>query len=395
MPNFVKLDSKPFHPDTYVGPEQDDDDTTQQQMDALRERSESIKLEVENTVRWRWVKGVDGEDRRQSNSRVIRWSDGSLSLQLGKELFDVNHNIDMSGAAPRSGLGGPSGSQSQSQSLSQPLIPPASQSQLPLRTHGLTYLVAQHKRAEVLQAEKLITGYLTLRPIDMQSATHRKLVRAVGQKHNKVARLRMAPSDLVQRDPDKELAELAKNAARKPRKTGKRTEDGLVTPRKKRIGVGKKSRDQVWSDDEEEPFVGSEEESDDGLDGRRKVKKKPDDDGKKGPGEYQTDDFVVSDEEDDDEDDVKRRKRRSKEEEEEEEERDSLDEAEAKIAKRESKKRKKGNIKEEEVVKEEVEEETDDKMEVESEEDDQEVGIRKPPTGGRRRRVAVDEDDEE
>lgn len=61
MPNFVKLDSKPFHPDTYVGPEQDDD-ATQQQMDVLKERSLSIKLEVENTVRWRWVKGENGED---------------------------------------------------------------------------------------------------------------------------------------------------------------------------------------------------------------------------------------------------------------------------------------------------------------------------------------------
>jgi hypothetical protein len=62
MPNFVKLDSKPFHQDTYVGPEQEDDDTIQQQVDALKERSLSIKLEVENTVRWRWVKGEDGED---------------------------------------------------------------------------------------------------------------------------------------------------------------------------------------------------------------------------------------------------------------------------------------------------------------------------------------------
>lgn len=62
MPNFVKLDSKPFHPDTYVGPEQEDDDATQQQMDALKERSLSIKLEVENTVRWRWIKGENGED---------------------------------------------------------------------------------------------------------------------------------------------------------------------------------------------------------------------------------------------------------------------------------------------------------------------------------------------
>jgi RNA polymerase-associated protein LEO1 len=62
----------------------------------------------------------------------------------------------------------------------------------------------------------------------MQAEIHRKLVRAVGQKHNKVARLRMVPSDLVQRDPDRELAEMAKNAVKKPRKSGKKVEDGLM-----------------------------------------------------------------------------------------------------------------------------------------------------------------------
>ena len=38
-------------------PEQEDDDTTQQQVDAINERSLIIKPEVEHTVRWRWVKG--------------------------------------------------------------------------------------------------------------------------------------------------------------------------------------------------------------------------------------------------------------------------------------------------------------------------------------------------
>jgi RNA polymerase-associated protein LEO1 len=63
----------------------------------------------------------------------------------------------------------------------------------------------------------------------MQAETYRKLVRTVGQKHNKVAHLRMVPSDLVQRDPDRELAEMAKNAVKKPRKSGKKAEDGLTS----------------------------------------------------------------------------------------------------------------------------------------------------------------------
>ena len=59
MPNFVKVDSKPFHPETYVGPEQEDEELT---AESLREKSMSIKLKVENTVRWKWVKDEHGQD---------------------------------------------------------------------------------------------------------------------------------------------------------------------------------------------------------------------------------------------------------------------------------------------------------------------------------------------
>jgi RNA polymerase-associated protein LEO1 len=59
MPNFVKIDPLSFHPDTYRGPE-----TflgTAEQAETLRERSMSVKLEVENTIRWRWIPGEDDE----------------------------------------------------------------------------------------------------------------------------------------------------------------------------------------------------------------------------------------------------------------------------------------------------------------------------------------------
>ena len=136
---------------------------------------------------------------KQSNSRVVRWSDGSLSLQLGNALFDVNPNVDTSATLSRTALGS-STSQSQSQTVSQSLMPVPPQSQHPLRSHG--YLVAQHERPEVLQAEKVITGHISLRPTGMQSETHRRLVGAVGQKHNKVARFKMAPNELVTSDPN-------------------------------------------------------------------------------------------------------------------------------------------------------------------------------------------------
>ena len=108
-----------------------------------------------------------------------------MSLRLGKEYFDINQVIDSSGSAHRQAFGTSQNSQSQSS--------PGTPTTAPGKAHGLTYLVAQHKRAEILQAEAAITGFLTLRPTDMQSETHRLVVRAVGQKHSKVARLRMAP----------------------------------------------------------------------------------------------------------------------------------------------------------------------------------------------------------
>ena len=60
MPNFIKVDSKPFHPDSYVGPEHDDEDS--HHPESVREKSMTIKLKVESTVRWRWSKDEFGQD---------------------------------------------------------------------------------------------------------------------------------------------------------------------------------------------------------------------------------------------------------------------------------------------------------------------------------------------
>jgi len=69
MPNFVKVDSKPFHPDTYIGPEHEDDDL--QRNENVREKSMSIKLKVENTMRWRWTKDKSGQDVSRINPNYV------------------------------------------------------------------------------------------------------------------------------------------------------------------------------------------------------------------------------------------------------------------------------------------------------------------------------------
>ncbi|TFK39967.1 Leo1-like protein-domain-containing protein [Crucibulum laeve] len=379
MPNFVKVDSKPFHPDTYIGPEHEDEEM--QQAESLREKSMTIKLKVENTVRWRWRKDEEsGHERRESNSRIIRWSDGTLSLRLGKELFDINQSIDNSAGVPRQYIGGPP-----SQSQSSQSQPPPSQG----KYQGLTYLVAQHKRSQVLQSEAVITGYMSLRPTGMQSETHRMLVRAVGQKHNKVARLRMAPDPTM--DPEREKLELMKKDAKKSKKKIDR-DDGLGGGRKKRYSRRTAEHD-VWSDDEEDAggFAASDEEDEDGMGGGspRKSKRKETEE-KKGPEDYQEDDFVVADSSEEEGGSHRKRARDGSEVEE-----DPLDRLDAKIEQQDAKKRRK-----ETSGKGGDEDETDDDkgaaMDVESEEEDEEeeFKVRRAGAGTRKRAVNFDDDEE-
>ncbi|KAF9048220.1 hypothetical protein BDZ89DRAFT_1154701 [Hymenopellis radicata] len=268
MPNFVKLDPKPFHPDTYMGPEHDEEEN--QQAEALREQSMTIKLKVENTVRWRWKKDEHKNDVRETNSRIIRWSDGSLSLRLGKELFDIKESIDTAGGVHRQSLGGSQLAQSTPTSHT-----PGG------KTQGLTYLVAQHKTSQVLQAEALVTGYLSLRPTGMQSETHRMLVKAVGQRHNKVARLRLAPDPTM--DPEREVNEAIKKAKRSaPRRS---PGDGLGHKRRRQ------SRSKYDSDDDGFGADSDEEEGGRPRKSRHTTRARKDEDGK---ADYQADDFVVS-----------------------------------------------------------------------------------------------------
>jgi RNA polymerase-associated protein LEO1 len=230
-----------------------------------------------------------------------------MSLQLGKELFDVSVNIDNSASVPRAGAQqGAMPSQSHSQTSSTPAKPGQDPSHFPIEpfpSQGLSYLVAQHKSSTILQVEAPITGFLSLRPTGMQSETHRKLVRAVGQKHNKIARLRIAPE--MTRDPERVNAEMMKAAGKQRRKStagGRRkardgsaenadedSDGGAQKKRKRRSSFGRhRSSRNVYSDDEE--AEGSEEEEDTNIRKHRDAAKL-----KRDPGDYEADDFVVED----------------------------------------------------------------------------------------------------
>lgn len=160
-----------------------------------------------------------------------------MSLQLGKELFDISANIDIpsnTAVPPRTNTSARAGLQS-AHGLS--------------RNQGLLYLFAQHEASRIMQADAAIAGTLSLSPTGMQSETHRKLVRAVGQKHTKTTRLMMAP------DPTKEseLQRAEQMKAGKKATRSKRAYGDRESPRKRRSAARK--REMYSTDDESDDGV--------------------------------------------------------------------------------------------------------------------------------------------
>ena len=228
-----------------------------------------------------------------------------MSLQLGKELYDISVNVDTSASISRSTIHGVGASQSLPSS--QPVASQSSFSPVdvkpdgPVKGNGLAYVVSQHPEAAILRTEAQITGTMGLRPAGLQGSIHDKFRKALQQKHSKVSRLRFAQDEEVTAV-ERQIAELQK----KPWKSA-RSADGDGGRRRRsggaRSGISaaeRRRRAAVYSDDEDA------EESDAGSDaggygGSRPSARRPAGDSKRGAGEYETDDFLVPDEDEEDE----------------------------------------------------------------------------------------------
>ncbi|EFX71865.1 hypothetical protein DAPPUDRAFT_255226 [Daphnia pulex] len=82
LPNFLSVEPRPYDPETY-------EDELEEEETLDEEGRARLKLKVENTIRWRTAFDKEGNAFKQSNARMVKWSDGSLSLHLGSEIFDV------------------------------------------------------------------------------------------------------------------------------------------------------------------------------------------------------------------------------------------------------------------------------------------------------------------
>ncbi|KAI5474423.1 RNA polymerase-associated protein LEO1 [Pseudohyphozyma bogoriensis] len=191
LPNFLALKPQAFD-EMMWEPEEEEEE--------LKENAKTV-VPDEYVVRWRWAKDAEGKPVKESNSRIVRWSDGSLSLQIGNELFDISASLDHSAPiAPGA-----------------PNVPPLeSLSTFPeTRGHGLTYLTAEHRYSQLIEAQASIHGTLTFRPTNLNSETHRRLAANVQRKYEKKIATKMA---MTEEDPERKKAEREKAELEKQKK---------------------------------------------------------------------------------------------------------------------------------------------------------------------------------
>lgn len=118
-----------------------------------------IKLKVSNTIRWRQDFAADGSVQRESNARMVRWDDGSMSLHLGNEIFDVYKQ--------------------------------------PLQGDFNHLFIRQGKG---LQGQAVFRTKLTFRPYSTESFTHKKMTMSLADRSQKTAGIKILTT--VGSDPD-------------------------------------------------------------------------------------------------------------------------------------------------------------------------------------------------
>ncbi|KAK9449983.1 Leo1-like protein-domain-containing protein [Limtongia smithiae] len=257
VPNFLNVDYYVFDAERYL----EEAEHVLGDSEEAEMRRKQLQAEVQNTIRWRYVADVYGGHELESNAKIVRWSDGSYSLKLGSEIFDIQH--------------------------------------MPVTD---TYYAVSHDEHEIIQFHSKIANTLSLVPSSMSSLTHMRLSSAIARGQVKV---RSVNDFATVEDPEKmkrdaEKAEESKLRARKKLDNKRRQREnrynydrdlggvdggaGGVGSERKRQGYGGNNRD----------------DDDDGMDRYGATDR------------YERDDFVVSDDEDDEDEEGADRLRRLK-----------------------------------------------------------------------------------
>lgn len=187
---------------------------------------------------------------KQSNARIVRWSDGTLSLQLGAELFDMTLTLDHSALL------------SSTNHASAPAPPAVNSVTAGLtassfdtsRGHGLTYLTARHPWSEsLLEAHASVHGGIAFRPATLASQTHKRLAGMVAQRQAAAKGRSTKSAAFPEMDPElqRQMKERKRNeAAKKAKREAAKAAGRGGRSGARRTGAKKATRLEGLSDDE-------------------------------------------------------------------------------------------------------------------------------------------------
>uniref|UniRef100_A0A2I3SWC9 RNA polymerase-associated protein LEO1 n=1 Tax=Pan troglodytes TaxID=9598 RepID=A0A2I3SWC9_PANTR len=177
LPNFLSVEPRPFDPQYY-----EDEFEDEEMLD--EEGRTRLKLKVENTIRWRIRRDEEGNEIKESNARIVKWSDGSMSLHLGNEVFDVYK-------APLLG--------------------------------NYNHLFIREDTG--LQGQAVFKSKLTFRPHSRDSATYRKMTLPLANRSSKTQKIRILP--MAGRDPEGQHTEVMKKKEERLRASTQRESQGI------------------------------------------------------------------------------------------------------------------------------------------------------------------------
>lgn len=160
VPNFLEVDPTRFEGKPYL------ETLVEQAKTLTKDEIELNRLRAENTIRWRYAKDSNGELINESNAQVIEWEDGSLSLKLGEEYFDVIQS-DLTD----------------------------------------TFLATYSEESGLLTTDGVFTNSLKIVPTSTNSNIHRKLTSAIQARQQTKPG---AQSVFVDKDPEQEARRLEK-----------------------------------------------------------------------------------------------------------------------------------------------------------------------------------------
>ncbi|XP_058194792.1 protein LEO1 homolog isoform X2 [Rhododendron vialii] len=150
--NIMGIDPKPFDPKTFV---EEDIFVTDESGSKKRIRLDN------NIVRWRIVRNSDGTESYESNTRFVRWSDGSLQLLIGNEVLDISVQDAQ---------------------------------------HDQAHLFLRHGKG-ILQSQGRLLRKMRFMPSSLLSNSHRLLTALVDSRHKKVYKVKNCFTDI---DPERE-----------------------------------------------------------------------------------------------------------------------------------------------------------------------------------------------